>query len=185
MPTRCAWVTDDPLYIAYHDREWGVPVHDDRRHFEFLVLESAQAGLSWLTILHKREGYRRAFAGFDAEAVARFGPPDVERLLADPAIVRNRRKVEAAVANARVFLEIQSKFGSFDAYIWRFVGGSTRRNAWRTAAEVPVSTPESEALSDDLKRQGMRFVGPVVIYAHMQACGLVDDHTTDCFRHGR
>jgi DNA-3-methyladenine glycosylase I len=185
MTTRCAWVTGDPLYVAYHDEEWGRPVHDDRRHFEFLVLESAQAGLSWLTILRKREGYRRAFAGFEPEAVARFGPADVERLLGDPGIVRNRRKVEAAVGNARPFLAIQAEFGSFDAYVWRFVGGTPRRNAWRTSAEVPVHTPEARALSDDLRARGMRFVGPTVVYAHMQACGLVDDHTTDCFRYGR
>ena len=184
MPTRCAWVTGDPLYVAYHDEEWGVPVHDDRRHFEFLVLESAQAGLSWLTILRRREGYRRAFAGFDPEAVARFGPADVERLLADPGIVRNRRKVEAAVGNARPFLAIQGEFGSFDAYVWRFVGGTTIRNAWRTDAEIPVFTPEAKALSDDLRARGMRFVGPTVVYAHMQACGLVDDHLVACFRHG-
>ncbi len=185
MPIRCAWVTGDPLYVAYHDEEWGVPAHDDRRHFEFLVLESAQAGLSWLTILRKREAYRRVFAGFDPEAVARFGPADVERLLRDPGIVRNRRKVEAAVGNARPFLAIRDEFESFDAYVWRFVDGAPRRNAWRTPQEVPVFTPEAQALSDDLKARGMRFVGPTVIYAHMQACGLVDDHTTDCFRHGR
>jgi DNA-3-methyladenine glycosylase I len=180
--TRCAWVGDDPLYVAYHDNEWGVPVHDDRLLFEFLVLEGAQAGLSWSTILRKREGYRSAFAGFDPAKVAGFGPADLERLLADPGIVRNRLKVEAAVANARAFLRVQEEFGSFAAYVWRFVNGETIQNKWRTIAEIPGKTAEAEVLSDDLKRRGFRFVGPTIMYSHMQATGMVNDHTVDCFR---
>lgn len=179
---RCPWATSDPIYIAYHDREWGVPVHDDRRHFEFLTLEGAQAGLSWLTILRKREGYRRAFAGFDPEAVARFTPADVERLLGDSGIVRNRRKVEAVVANAGAFCRVQEELGSFDALIWSFVGGAPKVNSRRTLQEVPASTPESLALSRDLVGRGFRFVGPTIVYAHMQACGLVNDHLIDCPR---
>ena len=174
---------DEPLYVAYHDEEWGVPVHDDRLLFEFLVLEGAQAGLSWLTILRKREGYRRAFAGFDPAAVAAFGPADVERLLADPGIVRNRLKIESAVANARAFLRVQEEFGSFDAYVWGFVGGETIQNEWRTMAEIPAKTPEAERMSADLKKRGFRFVGPTICYAHMQATGMVNDHTVDCFRY--
>jgi DNA-3-methyladenine glycosylase I len=180
--TRCAWVGDEPLYIAYHDREWGVPVHDDRLLYEFLVLEGAQAGLSWSTILKKREGYRRAFAGFDPVVVAGFEPADVERLLADPGIVRNRLKVESAVENARRFLEVQDEFGSFDAYVWGFVGGETIENRWQTVAEIPARTAEAERLSADLKSRGFRFVGPTIMYAHMQATGMVNDHTIDCFR---
>jgi DNA-3-methyladenine glycosylase I len=179
---RCSWVGDDPLYVEYHDREWGVPVHNDRLLFEFLVLEGAQAGLSWLTILRKRENYRRAFAGFDPEAVAAFGPQDIERLLADPGIVRNRRKVESAVANARAFLQVQQEFGSFDAYIWRFVGGEPVHNAWTEMSQIPASSPESESLSADLRRRGFGFVGPTICYAHMQATGMVNDHTIDCYR---
>ncbi len=167
---------------AYHDVEWGVPVHDDRRHFEFMVLEGAQAGLSWRTILLRREGYRRAFAGFDPQKVARYTPAAVERLLADPGIVRNRRKVESAVANARAFLKVQDELGSFDALIWRFVGGSPVVNAWRKLAQVPVTTRESEALSKELVRRGFRFVGPTIVYSHMQACGLVNDHLVSCDR---
>lgn len=182
MLTRCAWVGEDPLYVAYHDEEWGVPVLDDRLLFEFLVLEGAQAGLSWLTILRKREGYRRAFAGFDPEKVAAFGPQDVERLLTDPGIVRNRLKVESAVANARAFLRVKEEFGSFDTYAWQFVGGETIHNEWRTLAEIPAKTTEAERLSADLKRRGFRFVGPTIMYAHMQATGMVNDHTVDCFR---
>jgi DNA-3-methyladenine glycosylase I len=179
---RCAWVSDDPLYVAYHDREWGVPVHDDRLLFEFLVLEGAQAGLSWLTILRKREGYRRAFAGFDPRVVADFGPRQVERILTDPGVVRNRRKVESAVANARAFLAVQEEWGSFDAFVWSFVGGRTIHNHWRTVGEIPGTTTESERLSAALRSRGFGFVGPTICYAHMQATGMVNDHTVDCFR---
>jgi DNA-3-methyladenine glycosylase I len=179
---RCAWVGDDPLYIAYHDQEWGVPVHDDHLLFEFLVLEGAQAGLSWLTILRKREGYRKAFAGFDPELVTAFDSQDVERLLADPGIVRNRLKVESAIANAQALLKVQDEFGSFDAYLWEFVGGKTIQNRWLNLGEIPAKTPEAEQLSRDLKRRGFRFVGPTICYAHMQATGMVNDHTIDCFR---
>ncbi len=182
MPMRCAWVGEEPLYVAYHDQEWGVPVHDDRRLFEFLVLEGAQAGLSWLTILKKREGYREAFAGFEPANVAAFGPADIERLLSNPGIVRNRLKIEAALANARAFLRTQEEFGSFAAYVWQFVDGETIHNEWRTMAEIPTTTPEAERLSVDLKRRGFRFVGPKIVYAHMQATGMVNDHTVDCFR---
>ena len=180
---RCSWVGDDRLYLAYHDKEWGVPVHDDRLLFEFLVLEGAQAGLSWLTILRKREGYRRAFAGFAPAAVAAFGSEDIDRLLADPGIVRNRLKVGSAVSNAHAFLRAQEEFGSFDAYVWGFVGGETIHNEWRTMAEIPAKTPEAERMSADLKKRGFRFVGPTICYAHMQATGMVNDHTVDCFRY--
>lgn len=169
--------------IAYHDEEWGVPVHDDRLLFEFLVLEGAQAGLSWSTILRKREAYRRAFAGFDPSKVARFDEKRIERLLQDPGIVRNRLKVQAAVTNARAMLEVQREFGSFDAYIWQFVGGKPRRNRWRTLAEIPAQTPEATAMSTDLKRRGFRFVGPTICYAFMQAVGMVNDHLVSCFRY--
>ena len=180
---RCAWSEGiDQEYLDYHDREWGVPVRDDRTHFEFLILESAQAGLSWRTILRKRANYRRAFADFDAERVARFNKRSVERLLADPGIVRNRLKVEAAVVNARRFLEIREELGSFDSYIWRFVDGRQIVNGWRKPSEVPATSPESDALSKDLKRRGFKFVGSTVVYAHMQATGLVNDHVVDCFR---
>lgn len=181
-PTRCAWAGGDPLLIAYHDREWGVPVHDDHTLFEFLVLEGAQAGLSWLTILRRREAYRRAFAGFDPEVVAAFGKSDVQRLMADPGLIRNRRKIEAAVGNARAFVAVQEEFGSFDAYIWRFTGGSVIHNAWRRLEDLPAATSLSTALSKDLKRRGFSFVGPTICYAHMQATGMVNDHTIDCFR---
>ena len=180
---RCEWVRGgDALYFEYHDREWGVPVRDDVRHFEFLILEGAQAGLSWATILNKRENYRRAFAGFNPEKVARFTPAKVAALLKDPGIVRNRLKVEAAVANARAFLETAAEFGSFDAYAWRFVGGRPRQNRFRAMSEIPAATPESEAMSRDLKRRGFRFAGPTIIYAHMQAVGMVNDHEVGCFR---
>jgi DNA-3-methyladenine glycosylase I len=182
---RCAWAGTDPLYVAYHDEEWGVPVHDDRRLFEMLVLEGAQAGLSWLTILRKREGYRRAFAGFDPRRVARFDRRKVASLLEDPGIVRNRQKIEAAVGNARAFLEIQGEFGGFDPFVWGFVGGEPKVNAWADPREVPARTPESDALSRELARRGMRFVGPTICYAFMQAVGLVNDHTTDCSWHPR
>lgn len=181
-PIRCPWAGTEPRMLAYHDREWGAPVHDDRKLFEFLVLEGAQAGLSWRTILERREGYRRAFAGFDPRAVAGFGEADVERLLADPGIVRNRAKVAAAIGNARRFLEVQAEHGTFDRYLWGFAGGRPRQNAFRSAAEVPATTPEAEALSRDLRRRGFRFVGPTIVYATMQAVGLVNDHLQSCFR---
>jgi DNA-3-methyladenine glycosylase I len=182
--SRCAWVPEgDPLYVAYHDDEWGVPVHDDRQLFELLTLEGAQAGLSWSTILRKRDGYRRAFAGFDAQAVARFGQRDIARLLADEGIVRNRLKVESAVTNARCTLEVQEQLGSLDALMWSFVGGEPKVNRWRTVAEIPAETAESGAMSKELKRRGFRFVGPTVCYAFMQAVGLVNDHVVDCFRY--
>jgi DNA-3-methyladenine glycosylase I len=180
---RCTWCGDNPLYVAYHDHEWGVPVHDDRLLFEFLVLEGAQAGLSWLTILQKRENYRRAFDNFDAERVAGYGEADVTRLLADPGIVRNRLKLEAAIRNARGVLDLYGEFASFDAYLWRFSDGAPRQNAWSSLAEIPTSTPESTAMSRDLKRRGFNFVGPTICYAFMQAVGMVNDHTTDCFRY--
>lgn len=181
--TRCGWCGTDPLYVAYHDREWGVPVHDDRTLFEFLVLEGAQAGLSWITILKKREGYRRAFEGFDPARVARFSRRRVERLLQDPSIVRNRLKVQSAVRNAAAFLEVKAEFGSFDAYQWGFVDGRPRVNRWRTLGELPARTKESDALSKDLKRRGFSFVGSTIVYAHMQAVGMVNDHVLSCFRH--
>jgi len=182
---RCPWVPEDnPLYAAYHDEEWGVPVHDDRRLFEFLVLEGAQAGLSWLTILRKRAHYRRAFAGFHIAAVAAFTPAQVDALLQDPGIVRNRRKVEAAVRLARIALEIQREAGSLDAFLWSFVGGRPRHNAWRTLPEVPCHSAESAALSAALRARGAAFVGSTICYSFMQAVGMVNDHTVDCFRHG-
>jgi DNA-3-methyladenine glycosylase I len=168
---------------AYHDTEWGVPTHDDRRHFEFLILEGAQAGLSWRTVLQRREGYRRAFAGFDPEKVARFTPARIDKLLADPGIIRNRQKVTAAVGNARAFLKIEEELGSFDAFIWQFVGGKPVTNARRTLTQIPAWTRESEALSRELVRRGFRFVGPTIVYSHMQACGLVNDHLVSCFRY--
>lgn len=180
---RCAWVTSDPDYIAYHDREWGVPVFDDRLLFEFLVLEGAQAGLSWLTILKKRAAFRRAFAGFDPEKVAAFDDARIAALLSDPGIVRNRLKIEGAVQNARAFLKVKEEFGSFAAYIWRFVDGAPRQNAWRRQEDVPAQTPESQAMSRDLYRRGFRFVGPTICYAFMQAVGMVNDHIVTCFRH--
>ena len=180
---RCGWAPEtDPLYLAYHDEEWGVPSHDERHLFELLVLEGAQAGLSWSTILHKREGYRRAFAGFDVETVARLGPRDVERLLADPGIVRNRLKVESTVNNAACVVEVQDELGSLDTYLWGFVDGEPIVNRWRSMAEIPAETELSAAVSKDLKRRGFRFVGPTGIYAFMQSVGMVDDHTIDCFR---
>jgi DNA-3-methyladenine glycosylase I len=182
--TRCAWVPEsDPAYVAYHDEEWGVPSHDDGHLFEMLVLEGAQAGLSWSTILRKREGYRRAFAGFDAEHVARFGDRDVERLLGDPGIVRNRLKVESAVTNARAVLAVRDELGSLDAYLWTFVGGRPKRNRFRALSEIPAETDESRAMSKDMKRRGFRFVGPTVCYAFMQATGMVNDHVSLCFRY--
>jgi DNA-3-methyladenine glycosylase I len=183
-PIRCEWAPlVDPAYLAYHDDEWGVPVHDDRRLFEMLTLEGAQAGLSWSTILRKRDGYRRAFAGFDPAKVARFSPIRVERLLADPSIVRNRLKVESTVNNARSTLFVREELGSLDSYLWSFVGGSPKVNGLRQLSDLPTETEESRAMSKDLKRRGFRFVGPTVCYAFMQACGLVNDHLVGCFRH--
>ena len=168
---------------AYHDTEWGVPAHDDRRHFEFLVLEGAQAGLSWRTVLLRREGYRRAFAGFDPEKVARFTPAKIEKLLADPGIIRNCQKIGSAIANARALLRVQEELGSFDALIWRFVGGAPIINARTTLKDIPALTAESKALSKELVRRSFSFVGPTIVYSHMQACGLVNDHLVDCYRH--
>jgi DNA-3-methyladenine glycosylase I len=180
---RCAWCGDDPLYVAYHDDEWGVPVRDDRTLFEFLVLEGAQAGLSWITILRKREGYREAFAGFDPERVARFDQRRIESLLTDPGIVRNRLKVASAVTNAGAFLDVQSEFGSFSDYIWSFTDGRAIQNTWRSLSEIPAKTPLAEEISKDLKRRGFKFVGPTIVYANMQATGMVNDHVVWCFRH--
>ncbi|MEZ5562699.1 MAG: DNA-3-methyladenine glycosylase I [Gammaproteobacteria bacterium] len=182
--TRCPWSEGvSPAYLEYHDTEWGVPVHDDRKQFEFLILEGAQAGLSWSTVLHRRAGYRRAFAGFDPHKIARFTPARIEKLLLDPGIIRNRLKVNAAVGNARAFLELQDAFGSFDRYIWGFVDGRPIINRWRTQSEVPATSTVSDALSKDMKRRGFRFVGSTILYAHMQATGLVNDHLLSCFRH--
>ena len=180
---RCPWLDlDKPDYVAYHDREWGVPVHDDRKHFEFLTLESAQAGLSWYTVLRKRTNYRQAFAEFDPAKVARFSATKVEQMLQDPGLIRNRRKISAAVENARHFLAVQDEFGSFSAYIWRFVDGEPIVNEFRTLADLPATSRESDALSKDLKSRGFKFIGSIVIYAHMQATGMVNDHVLDCFR---
>ena len=181
---RCAWAEGgNELYIQYHDREWGVPVHDDLKQFEFLILEGAQAGLSWSTVLNKREGYRKAFSNFDPVKVARFSEKRIEALLQNPGIIRNRLKITAAVNNARAFLAIQKEFGSFDTYIWAFVGGKPRQNRWKAMAEVPVTSPESDALSKDLKQRGLKFVGSTILYAHLQAAGLVNDHLVSCFRY--
>ena len=181
---RCGWASSGgPLYREYHDREWGVPVHDDRSHYEFLVLEGAQAGLSWRTILGKRENYRKAFDGFDPAKVARFSQERIRLLLDDPGIVRNRLKIGSAVQNAKSFLAVQGEFGSFDSYIWGFVGGKPKVNRWRTLEEIPPETPEARAMSNDLVRRGFRFVGPTICYAYMQAAGLVNDHIVSCFRH--
>lgn len=180
---RCPWVpVQNQLYLDYHDHEWGVPVHDDKRHFEFLILEGAQAGLSWETILKRRRGYKKAFASFNAPKVAAFSENDITRLLNDPGIIRNQSKIRSAVKNATVFLAIQKEFGSFDTYIWSFVAGKPVQHQLKTLADYPVFIPEAESLSKDLKKRGMNFVGPTIIYAHMQACGLVNDHTTNCFR---
>jgi len=183
--TRCPWSEGvSPAYRDYHDTEWGVPVHDDRKQFEFLTLEGAQAGLSWSTVLHRRAGYRRAFADFDPHRVARFTPARIEKLLLDPGIIRNRLKVAAAVSNARAFLELQDEFGSFDHYIWGFVDGRPVVNRWRSQSEVPATSPISDALSKDMKKRGFRFVGSTILYAHLQATGLINDHLLGCFRHG-
>jgi len=183
MKQRCGWVTADPLYMTYHDEEWGVPVHDDRRLFEFLILEGAQAGLSWITILRKRENYRRALARFDVRKVAGFSATDLQRLLADPGIVRNRLKLQATIDNARAFLRVQKDEGSFDKLIWSFTDGTTLQNRWRSLKEVPADTTEAQAMSRALKQRGFRFVGPTICYAFMQAVGIVNDHVVDCFRH--
>jgi DNA-3-methyladenine glycosylase I len=181
---RCTWVNcDDQLMVEYHDREWGVPVHDDTKHFEFLVLEGAQAGLSWSTILKRREGYRRAFSNFDPNEVARYSDKQIERLVLDPSIIRNRQKIEATVRNARQFLAIQEEFGSFDSYCWRFVDGRPRVNQQSAGTQVPATSPQSDAFSKDLKKRGFAFVGSTIIYAHMQAVGMVNDHLVDCFRY--
>ncbi len=181
---RCAWAeSGNELYIQYHDREWGVPVHEDRKQFEFLILEGAQAGLSWSTVLNKREGYRKAFANFDPVKVARFSEKKIETLIQNPSIIRNRLKITSAVSNARAFLAIQKEYGSFDTYIWAFVGGKPLQNRWKTMAEVPATSPESDALSKDLKQRGLKFVGSTILYAHLQAAGLVNDHLLSCFRY--
>jgi DNA-3-methyladenine glycosylase I len=180
---RCPWPGDDPLMIAYHDREWGVPQHDDGKLFEFLVLEGMQAGLSWSIVLRKRENFRRAFSGFDPLKVAAYKPKDVDRLLSDSGIIRNRLKIEAAIANARCFLQVQKEFKSFDRYIWQFVQGNPIRHRFRALSEIPATSPVSDAISKDMKRRGFKFVGPTVIYAHMQATGMVNDHLTSCFRY--
>jgi DNA-3-methyladenine glycosylase I len=181
---RCAWAANDRL-IRYHDEEWGVPIHEDRRLFEFLILEGAQAGLSWDTILRKRDQYRAAFDHFDPAVITGYRPSKVEQLLADPGIVRNRLKIAAAILNAQAFLAVQAEFGSFDAYIWQYVGGQPKRNAWRLLAETPAQTPESDAMSRDLKRRGFKFVGSTICYAFMQAVGMVNDHVVDCFRYAQ
>ncbi len=181
---RCGWVNpDDPYYVEYHDNEWGVPVHDDRRLYEMLVLEGAQAGLNWRTILLKREGYRRAFAGFDPKKVASFDRKMVKKLLENPEIIRNRLKVESTITNAKALLSVQMEFGSFDAYIWSFVEGRPIRNKWRSLSQIPAATPEAKRMSADLIKRGFRFVGPTICYAFMQAVGMVNDHVVDCYRH--
>jgi len=181
---RCDWASlNDPLYRDYHDKEWGVPVHDDKTIFEFLVLEGAQAGLSWGTILRKRENFKRAFEGFDPVKVARFDAPAIQRLLQNPGIIRNKLKINSAVQNAKAFLEVQKEYGSFDSYIWTFVGGKTRVNRWKKLKDIPAATPESEAMSKDLIQRGFRFVGPTICYAHMEATGMVNDHLVSCFRY--
>jgi DNA-3-methyladenine glycosylase I len=181
--TRCGWCGSDPLYVAYHDTEWGVPEHDERKLFEAIVLDGAQAGLAWITILRKREAYRAAFDGFDPEKVARYNARSVERLLADPRIVRNRRKIESAIGNARALLRLRDSGRTLDGLLWSFVGGRPRRNRWRTLAEIPTVTPEAGAMSRELRDNGFTFVGPTICYAFMQACGMVNDHLTSCFRH--
>ncbi|MBS4167984.1 DNA-3-methyladenine glycosylase I [Parachlamydia sp. AcF125] len=183
---RCQWVTEGHLlYENYHDTEWGVPLHDDCKHFEFLILEGAQAGLSWLAILKRRENYRKAFANFNPRKVAAYDEKQIAALMNNEGIIRNRLKIEAAIKNAQLFLDIQKEFGSFDTYVWKFVGGAPIQNRWASLQEIPIETPHSQALSRDLKKRGFKFVGPTIMYAHMQAIGLVNDHTTDCFRHSQ
>jgi len=184
MTTRCAWVsTEDPLYAAYHDQEWGVPVHDDRLLFEFIILEGFQAGLSWRTILLKRENFDQAFDHFEPLLISQYDDQKIAELLSNPGIIRNRLKVNAAVTNARAFLAVREEFGSFDAYLWQFVGGKPLQNSWKTISEIPARTPESDLMSKDMIRRGFKFVGSTICYAHMQATGMVNDHTTDCFRY--
>jgi len=183
VKTRCSWAGSDPIYVDYHDTEWGVPLHNDKKLFEFLILDGFQAGLSWLTILKKRQNYREAFDNFDPQKISEYGSRRVNELLRNKGIVRNKLKVEAAVQNARSFLSIQSEFGSFDSYIWQFVGGKTRINQWKTVAEIPAQTKQSATMSADLKRRGFGFVGPTICYAFMQAAGLVNDHVVSCFRY--
>ncbi len=183
-PVRCAWCLGDDLYLDYHDNEWGAPLHDDTKLFEFLVLEGAQAGLSWITVLKKRPAYREAFDGFDFTKVAQYGEDKVSSLLANSGIIRNELKIRSAIRNARAFLRVREEFGSFDNYIWDFVGGSPIQNAWPDLSQVPAQTPLSNKISRDLKRRDFNFVGPTIVYAHMQATGMVNDHTVDCFRHG-
>ena len=183
MKTRCQWAGSDPLYIEYHDNEWGVPVHDDRKIFEMLVLEGAQAGLNWLTVLRKRENYRKAFDNFNPRKVAKYGSKKFQELLANEGIIRNKLKIRSAIQNARAFLQVQKEFGSFDAYIWQFVGGKPIHNSWKSLSDLPAQTAESEAMSKDLKRRGFSFVGPTICYAHMQATGMVNDHVVTCFRY--
>ncbi len=180
---RCPWPSDDPLMIAYHDEEWGVPVHDDRKLFEFMVLDANQAGLSWRTILYKRESFRKAFHNYDIKRIARYGEKDFTRLLNDAGIIRNRLKINATIENAKHFLEVQKEFGTFDAYIWQFTGGKTIHNKWKTLRDLPATCTESDAMSKDLKKRGFRFVGSTICYAFMQAAGMVNDHLTDCFRY--
>ena len=180
---RCSWCGEDTLYVAYHDQEWGVPLHDDQKLFEFLILEGAQAGLSWLTILKKRDAYRKAYYQFDIEKVARFNSRSIERLMNNPGIVRNRLKIEASIDNARAFLEVQDEFGSFDKFIWQYVDRKPRQNYWRQLKDIPASTKESEQMSKYLQQRGFRFVGPTICYAFMHAVGMVNDHVVDCFRH--
>jgi DNA-3-methyladenine glycosylase I len=181
--TRCPWAKEDPLIIEYHDKEWGIPVHDDNLLFEFLILEGAQAGLSWITVLRKRENYREVFNNFDPAKVASYNDAKIEELMNNPGIIRNRRKITATVANAKAVLEIQKEFGSFDAYIWQFVGGKPIQNKWKNMEDLPSFTAESEKMSKDLKKRGFKFVGPTICYAFMQAVGMVNDHVVDCFRH--
>ena len=183
LTKRCAWAGTDPVYISYHDNEWGVPLHDDNRLFEFLILDGAQAGLSWITILKKRQNYRNAFDNFDPRKIARYSKRKIGDLLSNQGIIRNKLKIQAAIRNAAAFLDVQEEFGSFDTYIWQFVAGKPRKNAWKTAAEVPTQTDESVNMSKDLKRRGFGFVGPTICYAFMQAAGMVNDHTVDCFRY--
>jgi len=185
MTHRCEWAGDDPLYVSYHDQEWGVPVHDDRTLFEFLVLEGAQAGLSWITILRRRENYRQAFDNFDPQKVARYNQTKVKSLLQDPGIIRNKLKVNSAVQNAQAFLRIKEEFGSFNKYIWKFVNHQPIINAWTQMNQIPASTPLSETISKDLKKRGFNFVGPTIVYAHMQATGMVNDHVVTCFRYNQ
>jgi len=179
----CTWPGNDELMIAYHDQEWGVPLHDDQKIFEFMVLDAFQAGLSWKTILHRREGFRKAFANFDVAKISRFTDRKVEQLLQDPGIIRNRLKVAAAVSNAKLFLEVQKEFGTFDRYIWQFTGGRTKQNKWKYPGEIPATSPESDAMSKDLQRRGFKFVGSTICYAFMQAAGMINDHLTGCPRH--